>query len=321
MLWKISVATTPEAEDAVTELLEATLQTAAASYTDLETGLTTVQAFPVTILSRARTRLTLGLERIKACGVSIGPAAISISRLRTEDWAESWKRHFKPIEIGAALLIKPSWSKRRPKKSQSLMVLDPGLSFGTGQHPTTAFCLHQLVRHRTPGLPQPFLDIGTGSGILAIAAARVGYAPVEAFDSDRDSVAIARINARQNNVHRQVRIILQDLSKLSRNCPQPYAFVCANLISTLLLQERDRIVARVAPNGVLVLAGVLRSEFRQVEQTYETGGLRLIARRTENEWTSAAFRKGLSGMHAPIISIVSGYTARRAGRRALRGRV
>ena len=108
--------------------------------------------------------------------MKIGAGKIEIAKVKREDWAESWKRHFHPIEIGKTLLVKPSWSKKRPAKNQAVVILDPGLSFGTGQHPTTSFCLHQIARGRKNGTPRPsFLDIGTGSGILAIAAAKLGY--------------------------------------------------------------------------------------------------------------------------------------------------
>jgi ribosomal protein L11 methyltransferase len=158
-----------------------------------------------------RKTITAGLARLKGCGLEVGPGNITIAKMRREDWAESWKRHFKPIEIGDAMLLKPSWSKRRPRKNQSVVVLDPGLSFGTGQHPTTAFCLHEIVRRilwrkergrlarefktrhhgDEPSAPQSFLDIGTGSGILAVAAAKLGYKPVHAFDFDGNAVEIA----------------------------------------------------------------------------------------------------------------------------------
>ena len=96
--------------------------------------------------SRARqAELASGLKRIASSGLDIGPGKISLKRIRREDWAESWKLHFKPMVIGSALLLKPSWSRRRPRKGQAVIVLDPGLSFGTGRHPTTAFCLRQLV--------------------------------------------------------------------------------------------------------------------------------------------------------------------------------
>ncbi len=149
--------------------------------------------------------------------------------MKREDWAESWKRHFKPIEIRVkarpsaarqsasqppSLLVKPSWSRRRAAKNQAVVILDPGLSFGTGQHPTTAFCLHEIARCRQPGTAQSFLDIGTGSGILAIAAAKLGYAPVQAFDFDPESVRVAGDNARKNRVTGRLKLTRGDLAKL-----------------------------------------------------------------------------------------------------------
>ena len=291
-LWKISVTTTPEAEDAVAELLAGTFCQPATSYTDVETRQTIVSVYlqKRPDWSRARqAELTLGLKRIASSGLDIGPGKLARKRIRQEDWAESWKLHFKPLAIGAALLLKPSWSRRRPRKGQAVIVLDPGLSFGTGRHPTTAFCLEQLVAGRRPGDAQSCLDIGTGSGILAIAAAKLGYAPVEAFDFDPQSILVARANARRNGVSARIQLRRQDLTRLPRRGKQTYSLVCANLISTLLLAEKGRILARLHPAGVLVVAGILKEEFPQVQQAFAAAGLRLIAGQTEKEWRSGAF--------------------------------
>jgi ribosomal protein L11 methyltransferase len=172
-------------------------------------------------------------------------------------------------------------------------VLDPGLSFGTGQHPTTGFCLQQLVAHSEKfngrNAQGAFLDIGTGSGILAIAAAKLGYMPVEAFDFDAEAVRIARENARKNGVSRKVNIRREDVTKLASRSRKKYDLVCANLISTLLVAERRRIIARLKSGSILVLAGILASEFASVRSAYERGGLQLVASRTEKEWRSGAF--------------------------------
>src|ERR1019366_8464695 len=159
-------------------------------------------------------------------GLDIGPGRISLLGVSREDWAESWKLHFKPLLIGSALLLKPSWSRRRPGKGQAVVVLDPGLSFGTGRHPTTAFCLRQLVARRRSGESQSCLDIGTGSGILAIAAAKLGYAPVDAFDFDPEAVRIARANARRNGVAARIRFQRRDLTKLPRRSARQYSLIC-----------------------------------------------------------------------------------------------
>jgi ribosomal protein L11 methyltransferase len=247
---------------------------------------------------KLKAEIAAGLKNISECGLKIGAGQIEIARVKREDWAESWKRHFHPLEIGAALLVKPSWIKQRPKKGQSVVILDPGLSFGTGQHPTTSFCLHQIVaavcdrrnqRSQSAATTKSFLDIGTGSGILAIAAAKLGYAPVHAFDFDPESVRVAKENTRKNRVDAKCKITRADITKLPLKPARQYDLVCANLISNLLIAEKKRIVNRLKPGGTLVLAGILAVEFGEVQAAFEKLGLKLAAKRVENEWCSGSF--------------------------------
>jgi ribosomal protein L11 methyltransferase len=290
------------------------------SYFNLETGVTMVTAYcrrKPAGPAEWRAKIRVGLDQIKNCGLKIGSGKVTIVKMRREDWAESWKRHFKPIEIEfknrrgefckppissakserrgtppserKSLLIKPSWSKKRPRKNQAVVILDPGLSFGTGQHPTTAFCLRELVRCGEIKTGRSFLDIGTGSGILAIAAAKLGYSPVHAFDFDPGAVHVAHANARLNGVHKKVRIVRKDVTKLLIHAVRQYDLICANLISTLLIAGRRRIVARLRRGGTLVLAGILKSEFSQMQKIYSEIGLKLAARKIENEWCSGSF--------------------------------
>lgn len=291
-LWHIAIPVTATTEEAVVELLGQTLGTPASVYEDLRTRRSTASVYldeAAAWTDQVRAQLEAGLALLVRAGLTSKVPRLAVRRLRREDWAESWKRHFKPMEFGAALLVKPSWSRRRPRRGQEVLVLDPGLSFGTGQHPTTRFCLEQLVAHRRPGRTPSLLDIGTGSGILAIAAARLGYRPVEAFDFDPDAVRIARANARQNGVGQRVRLEWRDLTKLPKRSVQKFDMVCANLTADLLVSGRDRILARLAPGGTLVLAGILARQFAEVRAAYAQAGLRLIAQRREKEWKSGAF--------------------------------
>jgi len=300
-LWRVSVATTPEAEDAVALMLGAFLSHAAVIYLNADTGLSTVTVYCETRpASGVCKTIVVGLAQIKRCGLKTGPGKITIIKVRREDWAESWKRHFKPTEIGDTLLVKPSWSKRRPRKNQALVILDPGLSFGTGQHPTTAFCLHQLtaavydrrIRRSQSAVTtaKSFLDIGTGSGILAIAAAKLGYGPIHAFDFDANAIQIARVNARMNSVTAKIRFWRGDVAKLPPRPPRKFDLICANLISGLLIAERRRIAAQLNRGGTLVLAGILNSEFREVRVAFEMLGLKLLSIKTEKGWRSGSFR-------------------------------
>jgi ribosomal protein L11 methyltransferase len=291
-LLRVSVVTTPDAEDAVAELLGASLGQPASIYHDIETLESTVSVYlpQASAWSPAvRAQVRDGLLRITTCGLTLGSGKIKARTINRKDWAESWKRHFKPFVVGSALLVKPSWSRRRPLRTQAVVVLDPGLSFGTGQHPTTRFCLEQLVGARKRCSVQSFLDIGTGSGILAIAAARLNYRPIEAFDFDPDSVRIARANARQNRVGGWLKISRRDLTRLPVSGSRRYGVVCANLIHDLLVEERRRILNRVRPGGLLVLAGILRSQLPAVLSAYEAAGCIVLARRAVNEWESVAF--------------------------------
>ena len=267
---------------------------------------------------QVRREILDGLERITNCGLKIGSGKVTIAKMRREDWAESWKRHFKPIEIRfqsrrnelresltlhgksgrrgtppserRSLLVKPSWSKKLPRKNQAVVILDPGLSFGTGQHPTTAFCLHELVRCGKFEARRSFLDIGTGSGILAIAAAKLGYSPVHALDFDPEAVRVARANARANGVHKKLRIARRDVTKLPIHPARQYDLICANLISTLLIAGQRRMVAQLNRGRTLVLAGLLKSDFSQVRKIFAEIGLKLATSKTEKEWRSGSFR-------------------------------
>lgn len=259
----------------------------------METGKITVTVHLEKLVSPAKTlraNLARDLKRIQAAGLDLGKPVIAIKKLAPENWAESWKRHFKPIEIGKALLIKPSWSKRRERKGQAVVILDPGLSFGTGQHATTSFCLQQMVAYRKPSTRQTFLDVGSGSGILAICAAKLGYAPVEAFDFDPEAVRVSRENAAENKVEKVVKPTRKDLTQLPANSARKYDLICANLMYDLLISEAEKISQRLKPDGNLILAGILSTQFSMVQKAYKKLGLKLIATREEKEWQSGEFQ-------------------------------
>jgi len=284
-VWEVRARVRADEEAAAALVFAEFLAVTPVTYQDEKTGSSTVSAFT----ERLPTSDILALLRTGLKRVASGRTPLRVKRLSRENWAESWKRHFKPIEIGRTLLIKPSWSQRRSQRGQAVVVLDPGLSFGTGQHATTGFCLREIVRCRRPEKRQMLLDIGTGSGILAISAAKVGYHPVVGFDVDSDSVRIARSNTRRNRVGRRVMIFRQDLGRASARTRRPFDVVCANLTADVLLQELNRITSFVAPGGRLVLAGVLDHQFPQVPRQYERRGWRLVRTRREKEWRSGSF--------------------------------
>ncbi|MEP6662748.1 MAG: 50S ribosomal protein L11 methyltransferase [Verrucomicrobiota bacterium] len=291
-LWQISIPISEAGEDAVSFLFENIFGQPPSIYTHTDSGKTVASVFlerDSQWNSLVKTRFTTDLKALSHFGIEIDLTKLRAKKLPRENWAESWKKHFKPIEIGNALLIKPSWSKRTPRPNQACVVLDPGLSFGTGQHATTLFCLKQLVGQRRKNIAQNFLDIGTGSGILAISAAKLGYAPVQAFDLDPEAVRVSRENMKANGIGKKIVPQQKDLAGLSETSEEKFSLICANLICDVLLRERKKIVNRLARDGSLVLAGILKTQFPEVKGAYETTGLRLAESVVGKEWRSGRF--------------------------------
>ncbi|MCI0744094.1 MAG: 50S ribosomal protein L11 methyltransferase [Verrucomicrobia subdivision 3 bacterium] len=290
-MWRVSVETTPEAEDFVTAFMRAAFRVAPSAFTNVDTGKTTVSVFLDKLPDRAsgiRRFIEFGLSELKRYNLERGSGNVTITRLKREDWAESWKRHFKPFTVGRKLLVKPSWSRRRARPGQKTIVIDPGLSFGTGQHPTTRFCLEQIVAARSAGETQSLLDVGTGSGILAIAAAKLGYKPVHALEVDPNALRVARANARENRA--KIGFFHQDIAREPPDRGK-YDVVCANLTADILIQTAQGLAEALKLGGLLVLAGILGSEALEVASKFRTFRLSLVRRQPAREWASLALRK------------------------------
>lgn len=298
-IWRVEVRVGQEVEEAMVEFLSARYGTPASSFYHLERQVSTVSVFLTdrSLWTPTSRRAILDeFARLESFGLAPGPMRISFGRVRAEDWAESWKKHFPPLRVGGRLLIRPSWSREKALKGQSVIVLDPGLSFGTGQHPTTSFCLSQICRHWKAGTKQSLLDIGTGSGILAIAAAKLGYAPVVAFDFDPESIIVADANAKRNRVEGKIQLSQQDVARLKAPKGRGYDVVAANLTANLLREHLDRMLACLVPGGVLVLAGILAIEFDDLSALCVKAGLKPLAARTLREWRSGSFLKVVPGV-------------------------
>ncbi|MGE4563334.1 MAG: 50S ribosomal protein L11 methyltransferase [Victivallaceae bacterium] len=209
--------------------------------------------------------------------------------LKKEDWAEVWKKYFPILPISDKLVIKPSWLEYTPKPGQAVVEIDPGMSFGTGQHATTSFCLYVLDRLAGDLGVRGVLDAGCGSGILAIAAAKLGYDPVDAFDYDPDAVRIAAENFALNAIT-SIKPEVADAA-VYRGRQEGYDLVCANILGHLLRAYKLNIASWVRPGKYLALAGILSTEFDALAAEYTALGFCEIERRDEKEWTSGLFRK------------------------------
>jgi ribosomal protein L11 methyltransferase len=234
--------------------------------------------------------------------LGLAPGAIRVRRkfIRAKDWARAWRNSFEPVRISPTLVVKPTWAKWPAREGQVVIEIDPTLAFGTGHHPTTAFCLRMVervmkARGRGPGAGAgvSMLDCGCGTGILTIAAARLGYAPAIGFDYDRQAVRVARANAKHNHVCRQIEIVKNSLEDfvLKSGTSAQFSLVTANLASDVLAGNARRLARFVRPGGMLALAGVLDRDAARVSAVFRRLGWRTVARESAGGWTSWAMRR------------------------------
>lgn len=273
-LWSLSFRANAADEEAIAEQLLALTGSYPAIHQRPRTRSIRVESY-------LRTRETVNRAR-----KALARFAPSIRPIRHEDWAESWKKHFHAHRVGKRIIIKPSWESCKLRTGDVVIELDPGLSFGTGQHPTTCFCLRAIERLASPRCSS-FLDVGTGSGILAIAAAKLGYRPVSALDNDPQAVRVAKQNARANAVRFPIRAgALERVATATR-----FDVVVANLLADIILCERRALKALVAPGGFLILAGILVKESPEVGAAFRSMGMKTVAVERTRHWAGFVFRK------------------------------
>ena len=201
-------------------------------------------------------------------------------RLREEDWRDSWKRYFRPQRIGRRLLIKPSWATYKVKAADTVIEIDPGMAFGTGQHPTTAMCLRALEDRLRAG--DAVLDLGTGSGILAIAAARLGAGRVLALDVDPQAVKAARENAARNGVRDTVEVREGARPEGARG--ERFDLIVANISGVTIERLAAPFADALRGNGTLIVSGFLEDAVEGLSRLFAEAGLRVERVEAEGVW-------------------------------------
>ena len=200
------------------------------------------------------------------------------------DWAEEWKRHFPVLRVGRRLVIRPTWRHHRAARNEIVLALDPGMAFGTGLHPTTRLCLAALEGLADRGAldGRRVLDVGCGSGILAIAGVRLGAASALGVDTDPIAIEATTANARRNRIGRRIRAREGTLP----TGEQPFDVVVANLIATLLVRLAPDLRGELAPGGTLLASGIFVDRETEVRDVFEAAGLRVTTRLAEGDWVA-----------------------------------
>ncbi len=269
------------------------------SYRDVEDVRTTMQIFfpDPADAPRAVAALVAAGEIV---GLDLKPETGSIP---DEDWKLSYRKHFRTEVISPRLAIVPEWevadfaAKTAGSPAPRMLVLDPGMAFGTGQHATTHACLEYIDALAAENADRSFLDVGCGSGILAIAAKLEGFRDVAGFDIDPDAVENANENAAKNGLGAEIRFVRGDLCNKStlpgvhRTGDRQFDVVAANVLGPVLVRFAAEIAPLVAPNGRLILSGILEEVYPEVRAAYTARGFREVSSKLIGEWRTGLFAR------------------------------
>jgi len=227
------------------------------------------------------------LAALPSYGLDAGPATVETAELDEQEWADAWKLHFRAFPVGRRLWITPTWDGTVPPVGAVVVRLDPGMAFGSGLHPSTQMCLELLDRRLRPG--DAVLDVGTGSGILAIAAAGLGASRVLAIDADPIAVAVARANVAHNGVSERVRVEEGDLLTGVQDTAD---LMVANLTADLHVALLPAVRPYLTPRGVVAASGIVSSREADVERTARTAGLARVQTLRRGEWLCLVLAAG-----------------------------
>lgn len=209
--------------------------------------------------------------------------------LKNEDWANAWKEHFQPFRIGSRFWIRPSWiNSPPPNKDDIVLNLDPGMAFGTGTHETTQLCTQLIEEYVNPG--QSLLDVGTGSGILSIVAAKLGATPILAFDNDILAVEATRKNATDNNITSGLVVREATVAQIESS---QWDVVVVNILAVIIkkLLTEEGLMSYVKPDGVIIFSGILDVQLAEMQVAITEVGGNIVATRQLNDWIALVVRR------------------------------
>lgn len=221
-------------------------------------------------------------ERFALCGLE--NARIETIGVNEEDWANSWKAYYKPIKIGERLVIVPAWETYTPADGELIVRMDPGMAFGTGTHETTRLVIQLLEKYTKPACRM--LDVGTGSGILAICASKLGAGECRAYDIDPMAVRVANENIKDSGLTN----ITCEVSDLLRQVDgsRPYDLICANIVADIIIRMTPDVGALMHKDTVLLASGIISERSEDVIACFEANGFRIVEKLVDNGWCGLA---------------------------------
>ncbi len=210
---------------------------------------------------------------------------VAYSRIDEQDWADAWKEYFWPEKITDTIVVKPSWREYPAGPQEIILEIDPGMAFGTGTHPTTTLCTRMIQTHLQPG--DAFLDVGTGSGILMIAAAKLGAGAVCGVDNDEVAVSVAAKNLEANRIEP----FSLSVGNLLENMHQPFDLVAANILAEVILELLPEVTTVLAESGIFVCSGIITAKKQVVLSNLKKNGFAVVQVLEKEGWVAIASRK------------------------------
>ncbi len=220
----------------------------------------------------------------------LGKVSYKQETIEDPDWGEQWKKYFKPLRVGREIVIKPTWERYASEGGDIVIEIDPGMAFGTGQHASTRMCLEALedvIAKDRAIKAWEVLDVGTGTGILGIACAKLGAEKVLCLDVDKKAVSIARENIQMNDVADRVRAAGRDVTTLDGS----FDLIVANLTEKILTKLRPTLVDLLRPRGYLIISGIIIDNCAMIEESFLADPLILHRSLTEKEWICYILKK------------------------------
>lgn len=286
MRWAdIEVTTTPQGEDAVSNIM----MEAGCGGVAVEGEAPVVVRCYLPVDDQLEQRLLIIRSKVRELpdfGLDSGPGEITVKYAEDQDWAEAWKAFYHVTRPGSRIVIRPPWEGYEPKQGERVIVLDPGMAFGTGLHPTTRLCIVALEKYLRPR--SRVVDFGTGSGILAIAAAMLGAGLVIAFDLDETAVRVARENVVANGVDDRVEVHQTDNLRF---VGQSVDLMTANLIGRTIIENVDIMAGVMRTGGVVIASGIIEELLLDVEQALRNAGFDIAEVTSEGEWRTVIARR------------------------------
>lgn len=219
--------------------------------------------------------------------IDLGLNHITVSEVNEEEWATAWKKYYKPVKISEKITITPTWEDYTPVSSDELIIeLDPGMAFGTGTHPTTVLSIQALEQYIQKG--QTAIDVGTGSGVLSIAAALLGAERVYAYDLDDTAVKVSKINTKVNKVDDQIQV---KQNNLLNNVDHEPDIIVANILAEIIMRFEKDAYRLLKPGGIFITSGIIQAKKGQVKQALVDAGFTIVEVNQMEDWICIIAKK------------------------------